>query len=87
MAETYTEFFDWRHNIIIGGSRNVPESNYNPFDFLIVDSLDNAIEKMLSLMPKQLLSASRKSGSKLGKCNVFTLMSGSEYSNDTPMGH
>ena len=39
--ESYIDFFDWRHNVIIGGSRNVPESNYAPFDYLIVDSLDD----------------------------------------------
>ena len=41
IGELYIEFFDWRHNVIIGGSRNVPESNYDPFDYLIVDSLDD----------------------------------------------
>ena len=41
IEDTYIESFDWRHNVIIGGSRNVPESNYDPFDYLIVDSLDD----------------------------------------------
>ena len=41
LDDVYVESFDWRHNVIIGGSRNVPETNYNPFDYLIVDSLDD----------------------------------------------
>ena len=40
MENIYIESFDWRNNVIIGGSRNVPESNYDPFEFLIVDTLD-----------------------------------------------
>lgn len=40
IVDTYIGVFDWRHNVIIGGSRNVPESNYNPFEYLIVESLD-----------------------------------------------
>ncbi len=39
--ETYIDFFDWRHNVIIGGSRNVPDSNYAPYAQLIVDSFDD----------------------------------------------
>jgi PKD repeat protein len=41
IEDTYIESFDWRNNVIIGGSRNVPESNYDPFDYLIVDSVDD----------------------------------------------
>ena len=41
MENIYIESFDWRNNVIIGGSRNVPESNYDPFEFLIVDSVDD----------------------------------------------
>ncbi len=40
IEETYIDFFDWRHNVIIGGSRNVPVSNYDPYAFLIVDTVD-----------------------------------------------
>ena len=41
MEDIYIGSFDWRNNVIIGGSRNVPESNYDPFEFLIVDTVDD----------------------------------------------